>query len=98
MSDARDWRDTYGAEVVATKAPWGTAHHLKVYRHDEADGIPWDDLQRIKNDVLGADVIAVEIYPPESDVVNTYNMRHLWTVPKGVLGGYNGGIGFGWGL
>ena len=41
------------------------------------DGITWDELQQIKNAVGFADKWVVEIYPPESDLVNVANMRHL---------------------
>ncbi len=42
--------------------------------------IPWDDLQRIKNEIGFKDSDAVEVYPREFDVVNVANMRHLWIV------------------
>ena len=97
MTEEIDWHDTYAVDVGERKTPWGWSQHLRVYRRDGADGIPWDDLQHIKNDVLGADVAAVEIYPPQGDLINEANMRHLWTVPTGFLGG-DDGIGFGWKL
>ena len=46
------------------------------------DGIPWDELQKIKNEVGYEDFDAVEIYPKERDVVNVSNMRHLWVMPE----------------
>ena len=46
------------------------------------DGITWDELQRIKNETLGADVWCVEVYPPESELVNVSNMRHLWVLQE----------------
>lgn len=49
---------------------------------DWRDGITWDELQRIKNECLGADVWCVECYPPESEVVNVNNMRHLWVLDE----------------
>lgn len=75
------WMKKYSAQVVQSRAPWGMTHHLKVKRRDGRDGISWDILQQIKNDILGKDVLAVEIYPPEDEVVNEINMRHLWAVP-----------------
>ncbi|MBW3092666.1 hypothetical protein KIH79_06835 [Bifidobacterium sp. 82T10] len=45
------------------------------------DGITWDELQRIKQETLG-NVWAVEIYPPEPDLVNIHNIRHLWILPQ----------------
>lgn len=44
------------------------------------DGITWDDLQRVKSEIGYGDRLAVEIYPPDADVVNVANMRHLWLV------------------
>ena len=46
------------------------------------DGISWDDLQRIKNECGFADLWAVEAFPPQDDVINVANMRHLWLLPK----------------
>lgn len=45
------------------------------------DGITWDELQRVKQECLG-DVWAVECYPPEQDVINVSNMRHLFVLDE----------------
>lgn len=70
-----DWRQTYSAQVGETSTRFGFVSHLRVRRLDSGDGIGWDVLQRIKNDVLGSDVLAVEFYPPERQVVNDLNVR-----------------------
>lgn len=44
------------------------------------DGITWDELQELKRLVGYGDAMAVEVYPPDCDVVNVANMRHLWVV------------------
>jgi len=44
--------------------------------------ISWEQLQAVKNKALGDDVIAIEIFPPESNVVNLRNTRHLWFSPR----------------
>ena len=49
---------------------------------DWRDGITWDELQRIKNECLGEDVWCVEVYPPQADVVDVANMRHLWPLDE----------------
>jgi hypothetical protein len=51
---------------------------LQVWRKDGNDGISWDELQVMKNIVFGEDAVAFEIYPPQSEVVNIKNVRHLW--------------------
>lgn len=43
-----------------------------------ADGITWDELQRVKSECGFGCVDAVEVYPPDRDVVNVGNLRHLW--------------------
>lgn len=45
-----------------------------------ADNIEWDELQWIKRQCGYAHHEAVEIYPPDKDVVNVANMRHLWVL------------------
>lgn len=52
------------------------------------DGITWEELQAIKSEIGHGDDYAVEIYPPDKDVVNVANMRHLWLIP--------GGLDLGW--
>jgi hypothetical protein len=47
-----------------------------------ADGISWDELQFIKHQIGRGNCCAVEIYPPDADVVNVANMRHLWLLPE----------------
>jgi hypothetical protein len=46
------------------------------------DGLTWDELQAVKRAVGYGDMDAVEIYPPDSDVVNVANIRHLWISPE----------------
>lgn len=45
------------------------------------EGISWDELQRIKNECGYADRMAIEIFPPQAEVVNVANIRHLWVLP-----------------
>ena len=56
---------------------------LQVWREDGTDGITWDELQNIKNEVFGKEAWAFEIFPPESELINTRNVRHLWLAKDG---------------
>lgn len=47
---------------------------------DWEDGIPWEEIQRIKNGLGFGDRDAVEVYPPVGDEVNVANMRHIWVL------------------
>ncbi len=44
------------------------------------DGITWDELQGIKAECGYGQHDALELYPPDSDVVNVANLRHLWVM------------------
>ena len=44
------------------------------------DGITWDELQAIKAECGYDQHDALEMYPPDSDVVNVANLRHLWVM------------------
>lgn len=47
-------------------------------RNSWREDISWDDLQRLKREAGYGDKCAVEIYPPDDEVVNVANMRHLF--------------------
>lgn len=50
-------------------------------RLDWEDGIGWEDLQTIKDELGYAERDAVEVFPAQGDLVNVANMRHLWVLP-----------------
>jgi hypothetical protein len=52
--------------------------HLSIKRRDKRVVHDWRDLQRIKNELVGAECEAVEIYPAESRLVDSANQYHLW--------------------
>ena len=63
----------YGYQVVES--------HLRVYRHDGCPVVcDWDTLQAIKNEALGEDVTAIEIFPAQDNVVDEVNYRHFWAI------------------
>lgn len=49
--------------------------HLWVHH---SGSITWDHLQAIKNAVWGDDARAIEVYPAQSELVDTKQVRHLW--------------------
>jgi hypothetical protein len=62
---------------------WGQVTQLLVRRHDLQPVRSWKDMQRIKNAVCGEERVAVEVYPPESELVDDANIYHLWVMPAG---------------
>jgi len=56
--------------------------HLRVSLLNEDPIHNWMDLQEIKNDLFGEEVVALEVYPKVSDFKNGSNTYHLWTWPE----------------
>lgn len=52
------------------------------------DGITWDQLQTIKNAIGYENEWLVECYPPENDLVNVANFRHLFLLKEKPLFGW----------
>lgn len=42
--------------------------------------ICWNEKQRIKNEIFGKEAIAIEVFPPESELVDEANMYHIWVL------------------
>jgi hypothetical protein len=57
---------------------------LSIKRLDGARFHDWRLFQDIKNDVAGADRVAIEIYPAEDEVTDTANIYHLWVFHEGI--------------
>lgn len=58
--------------------------HIAIRRHDGKPIVGgWNTLQAIKNDVVGQQRYAVEVFPETASLVNEENMRHLWVFPEG---------------
>lgn len=53
-------------------------------RHD------WRDFQHIKNDLVGPEWEAIELYPAESRLIDPSNYFYLWCAPKIPVGRYEG--------
>ena len=54
--------------------------HLSIKRHDREPVSDWRDMQEIKNQIVGKEHEAVEIYPADSRLVDTANQYHLWVL------------------
>lgn len=55
-----------------------------------ADGISWDELQRLKRECGRGNSWAVEVFPSDDQIVNVSNMRHLWLIPEPPYGWKDG--------
>lgn len=45
-------------------------------------GITWDELMKLKEEAGYGVYWAVEIYPPQDQVIDVSNMRHLWLLDE----------------
>ncbi len=58
----------------------GPRERLSIRRHDFEQCNSWADFQAIKNELLGPEVEAVQVYPAESRLLDTDNVYHLFVV------------------
>ena len=68
-------------QVIAREyhdGPFGPYVHLTIRSADGSARHDWRDFQRIKNELVGPETEAVELYPAESRLVDTANHYHLW--------------------
>jgi len=68
--------DLYQVEV--RRQPSTRSVHLNIRRRDGAAKRDWRHFQAIKNQLIGAECEAVELYPAESRKVDTTNKYHLY--------------------
>jgi hypothetical protein len=52
--------------------------HLNIRRRDKKTCNEWQDFQRIKNELVGPEHEAIQLFPAESRLVDTGNEYHLW--------------------
>lgn len=77
------WTDGEYAVMSRTlQTDWGEVEHACIRNIPNTD-IPWREKQRIKNELFGAERIAVEVFPEESQLVDEANMYHIWIMPIG---------------
>lgn len=74
--------DRYTAHVDRFTQGTGVAH-ISFRRSDRRPVRDWRDVQRIKNDIAGEHIWAMEIYPDEDHLVDGANQYHLWCLHPG---------------
>jgi hypothetical protein len=61
--------------------PPGEWVYLSIKRIDQQPIHDWRDLQRIKNELVGPQCEAIELYPAEERLLDAANQYHLWVSP-----------------
>lgn len=73
----------YQVEIYEMDTPIGRVTWLAIVRLDRSPVHDWRDFQRIKNELLGPEREAAELYPAESRLVDTNNQFHLFAIEPG---------------
>jgi len=61
----------------------GGVVQMNVSRHGDLEKISWEELQRIKKEIFGNTVVAIEIYPAKlSEWTIAREVRVLWIMPS----------------
>lgn len=69
----------YAVILVEMPMPAGPdAIHLLMMPRDNQPGGSWADLQRIKDEIVGADIEMYQVYPAASEMVDKEHTYHLW--------------------
>ncbi len=74
--------DLYAILIRPIATDWGVVQHLAIRTAANREP-PWRDKQRIKNELFGADAVAIEVMPPTGELVDAAGMYHMWVLPAG---------------
>jgi hypothetical protein len=69
----------YSVKSEDIQTEWGRVTHLRIMS-DAGGDVPWADKMEIKNKIVGADKLAVEVYPPMAELTPTLGVYHLWVL------------------
>lgn len=67
-------QEKYHKRITINKTTYSIRNGKPIW----AQGITWDEIQEIKSIVGYSDYWAVECYPPDNQIFNIANMRHIW--------------------
>lgn len=69
-----------------SKTTHGPATKILIQNHfDEPIKNHWSEIQKIKNEVFGPEVTAIEYFPAESELINDHNIYWIFIYPDGVI-------------
>ncbi len=85
------YRNEDADDLVHVEELKGRCTWLSIKRRDKRPVNNWQDMQTIKNRLVGVNCDAIQMFPAESRMVNTANQYHLIVLPEGQ------GLPFGWG-
>ena len=83
MNDETWGNDRYTVTVHFLDGDRDGFVEITIHNHRRTTHIPWRHLQQIKNEVLGPDREAVQLFPAEDRLVDTANEYWLYAYPVG---------------
>jgi len=83
MPDETWGNDRYTVNVHLLDADRDGFVELAVHNHRRTPHVPWRHLQQIKDEVMGADREAVQLFPAQGRLVDTANEYWLQVYPTG---------------
>lgn len=75
--------------AVLDRAAGNGVRHLAITSLS-GDRPTWHEMQRIKNEIAGHDMTAIEVYPPHNEVVDDADMFHIWVLAESLPFGLTG--------
>lgn len=78
--------DLFIVTAVPFHCDLGRCVHLVMRLKPDAaplSGLTWVAKQRIKNELVGPGRVAMEVFPPASELVDQADAYHLWVLPEG---------------
>jgi hypothetical protein len=76
--------DLYAVLVRPIETEWGLVLHLAIRTASNLEP-PWRDKQRIKDELFGPSLTAIEVMPPEDQIVDQADMYHMWVLASGFI-------------
>ena|ERR1700761_3374936 len=62
----------------------GNATVAFISRYDY-NPVSWAEMQKIKNEIFGEEITAIEYYPPNKTLIDNVNVYWMWIFDEGVL-------------
>ena len=78
------YRGVDADDMVHNKEWLGKSTYIAIKRIDKDICNDWRHFQQIKNELVGEDIEALQIYPAEQRLIDTANQYWLFCLPKGL--------------
>lgn len=78
--------DLFLVVCVPFQCDWGWCIHMAMSLVPNAtplSGLTWAAKQRVKDELIGPERVAVEVFPARSELVDQADTYHLWVLPEG---------------